>query len=349
MQEYFTSVSALLLLLVCIAQSFLAPTAARSARRLTAYEDDSTFFASLADADIFTTASAPSAPLNAINVYVLAHGFVGGANDLTYLRSAILREANSPSSPATTMTFAACAGCNEGRTFDGVRKGGERLASLTKEIIITILSQEGLISQRLPAVHLTLVGNSLGGLYCRYAASLLFSAPTLTLTVDDQPVSVFPSAFVTTASPWLGIASNTYLPIPRFAEKAVGLALSTTGKDLCSMTGLVYEMATGERFLAPLSHFSRRIAVSNTFNTDFLVSQTTGAFLDKANDTPHIPKPVSSFSKTDMISESFETKQTYTGKEAVPPASTSVEEDNAIGERVKEKQEALDILARQRH
>lgn len=130
-----------------------------------------------------------------------------------------------------------------------------------------------------------------------------------------------------------GIASNTYLPIPRFMESMIGWTLSRTGKDLCRTSSLVYEMATEPEFLKPLLKFERRIAMANCFCTDFLVGQNTGLFLDPKNDTPHTPAPeiVKTFSQTEMIKECYTTEKTYKGGD-VPP-STSVDVENSVASR----------------
>ena len=109
--------------------------------------------------------------------------------------------------------------------------------------------------------------------------------------------------------------------------------LSKTGMDLFRSSSLVYEMATSDEFLKPLSRFRRRIALSNAYYTDFLVSHGTGLFLSPKNATAHHPRPVSSFSKTDMISESYETDATYDLlRPPNPPAplTGSVKKDNDI-------------------
>mmetsp|Transcript_44 Transcript_44/g.88 ORF Transcript_44/g.88 Transcript_44/m.88 type:complete len:438 (-) Transcript_44:49-1362(-) len=267
---------------------------------------------------------------NVVHCYVLAHGFVGGENDLVYLRKAILEQAAQHAAATKRVrTVALCADCNEGKTFDGVRHGGERLASYIKDALTDIIMEEVTEDNAKPVVKLSVVGNSLGGLYARYAVRSLFLQGHLTLSKYN--VQVEPATFATTASPWLGIASNTYLPLPRFMESAIGWTLSKTGKDLCRNSKIVYDMATQEEFLVPLLKFERRIAMANCYSTDFLVGQNTGLFLDSKNDTPHTPASVKSFSQTEMIKEAYTTEKTYKGTTA--PPSTSVDADNVIASR----------------
>ena len=93
-------------------------------------------------------------------VVILSHGFVGSSNDLTYLKDAIVREAGSG---IQTQTIAFCSPCNEGKTTDGVQAGGERLAADIYRFLTSELGNLGGEGK----VELTLVGNSLGGLYAR--------------------------------------------------------------------------------------------------------------------------------------------------------------------------------------
>ena len=147
-----------------------------------------------------------SASLETVHLFVLAHGFVGGEKDLDYLRGAIELEAERASSDARTKSFAVCAGCNQGKTMDGVQRGGERLAQSIKDSITDIISKEttGASSGFKPSIHLTMLGNSLGGLYARYAAKLLFSGgPKLSMAISRDlltpvVVDVYPQTFCTT-------------------------------------------------------------------------------------------------------------------------------------------------------
>mmetsp|Transcript_19875 Transcript_19875/g.29257 ORF Transcript_19875/g.29257 Transcript_19875/m.29257 type:complete len:723 (+) Transcript_19875:74-2242(+) len=170
-------------------------------------------------------------------------------------------------------------------------------------------------------VTISFVGNSLGGLYARYALSLL---PTnFTLKEDEKEdsnssqmqmsgsydpvildqakrtrtrtrIHVHYNIFATTATPHLGVASHTFLPIPRVAERAIGGILKQTGRDLFRLDkdDLIYQMSTDYvNFLKPLGMFRRRIAYANAFRTDFQVPTSTAAFLSKHNTYPHCIQP----------------------------------------------------------
>mmetsp|Transcript_31666 Transcript_31666/g.65078 ORF Transcript_31666/g.65078 Transcript_31666/m.65078 type:complete len:690 (+) Transcript_31666:239-2308(+) len=209
--------------------------------------------------------------------------------------------------------------CNEGRTDDGIKKGGERLANEIINVIRQEVNQRtGLdgtnlnnTSSKNPVdVTISVVGNSLGGLYGRYAiarlAEILVSpqpgprnhasgidsegeadrTEKIYFVLDDN-IRVHFNVFCTTASPHLGCANHTYITIPRVAEIGVAYALGETGRDLFRLNDLLQTMATSPRFLRPLALFRKRIAYANAFGTDFPVPGSTAAFLDRNSDYPH--------------------------------------------------------------
>eukprot|EP00984_Skeletonema_dohrnii_P022501 scaffold11620_cov199-Skeletonema_dohrnii-CCMP3373.AAC.4 len=136
--------------------------------------------------------------------------------------------------------------CNVGKTHDGIKNGGTRLAN---EIINFIQSdtltrrEEGDDSDNDGDINVTfsLVGNSLGGLYSRYALSKIpYEIPLSNDTNDDEDnsssskkkIHLLPNIFCTTATPHLGVSQHTYLPIPRLAETIIGTGMGATGRDL---------------------------------------------------------------------------------------------------------------------
>ena len=147
--------------------------------------------------------------------------------------------------------------CNVGKTHDGIKNGGTRLAheivdfiqsDLQTKLPLDIDSKEAtdgttsLESQDESSmeVHVTysIVGNSLGGLYARYAISLVprqLSIPRPNQTSSSshqQRIHLHPNTFCTTATPHLGVSQHTYLPIPRVAETIIGSGMGKTGTDL---------------------------------------------------------------------------------------------------------------------
>ena len=123
--------------------------------------------------------------------------------------------------------------CNERRTTDGVEKGGERLLD---EILTTIRStmmaqSKGSDSNtKLKQVTVSLVGNSLGGIYCRYSIARLVERTNN--MVLDSAFKLHFRVFCTTASPHLGLSKHTYFPLPRAAEVGMAHTMGDTGKDL---------------------------------------------------------------------------------------------------------------------
>lgn len=126
-----------------------------------------------------------------------------------------------------------CPTCNENRTTDGVEKGGERLL---EEMLMTIRST--MMAQRkdsdsntmLKQVTVSLVGNSLGGIYCRYSIARLVERTNN--MVLDKAFKLHLRVFCTTATPHLGLSKHTYFPIPRAAEVGMAHTMGDTGKDL---------------------------------------------------------------------------------------------------------------------
>ena len=203
---------------------------------------------------------------------------------------------------------------NNGRTTDGIASGGTRLAHEIQQVIKNDIQNNtgdnsGSVDDSSNEHHVSIsfVGNSLGGLYARYALSKLPSKIHMNVNVNlggnkegeeevqekSQPKSsviLHPEIFATTATPHLGVASNTFLPIPRALEHIIGRTLQITGKDLFRIDGedLIYQMCTNyESYLKPLTMFRKRIAYINAFRTDFQVPTGTAAFLNRNSTYPH--------------------------------------------------------------
>ena len=124
------------------------------------------------------------------------------------------------------------AACNEGKTHDGIVKGGERLL----DEMLSVIRSEVRFRQEPVDVTLSIVGNSLGGLYGRYAiahlAEILEKDQVNNCYLFDGFIRIHFNVFCSTASPHLGCASFTYIPIPRTAELGVARVLGETGSDL---------------------------------------------------------------------------------------------------------------------
>lgn len=210
------------------------------------------------------------------------------------------------------------AACNKDNTHDGIIKGGERLANEMIEVIRTevkkqhdkytnVLNQNDDSEREQQTVDITIsiVGNSLGGLYGRSAIAhldeVLDSSSVQTLDecgkhaeeeayqyyLLDGHMRIHLNVFCSISSPHLGCASHTFFPIPRTAETGIARVLDTTGLDLFRVNNnVVHDMATSPRFLDPLASFRKRIAYAN-LAWDFPVPGSTAAFLDGNSDSPH--------------------------------------------------------------
>jgi hypothetical protein len=198
--------------------------------------------------------------------------------------------------------------CNEDKTDDGVANGGNRLANEILEVIrYEVEKKTRLVGAGEEPVDVTisLIGNSLGGLYTRYAVARLAEISQepagdnndgdtaqepkeYYIFADGRTfIRLHFNVFCTTASPHLGCADHTYFPIPRVAEKGIAYGMGETGRDLFRVSSLLHEMATEPRFLEPLARFRKRIAYANAFGTDFVVPTQTAAFLDEDSRSLH--------------------------------------------------------------
>jgi hypothetical protein len=200
------------------------------------------------------------------------------------------------------MVVHACV-CNERKTADGIEAGGDRLV---EEIISVIRSkmQSKQSHRKHKELTISILGNSLGGIYGRYAIAKLLdrciNLPDGSCILDDK-FRLHLNVFCTTATPHLGVAGHTFFPLPRQAEIGLGHAMGKTGKDIFRITPLLEEMATSPYYLEPLGRFRKRIAFANAFRTDFPVPVHTAAFLSENSDYPHHfeEQPFGSDSETD--------------------------------------------------
>jgi len=241
----------------------------------------------------------PATPLlegQPVHLVVLVHGWLGNPSELGYLEQAIQRKAtqlkdnnidsNNNNSVATEQEQEAppplflvhSSTANNGRTSDGIAAGGSRLASeindwvkaLTAKIATSSSSSSPWNSNN--TISLSFIGNSLGGLYARYALS------------EIHWNLVQPAVFCTTVTPHLGVAApHTYLNLPRIAEYGVASTMRQTGLDLFRVSNVIEQMTVDPQFMLPLSKFRRRMALANAHNTDFQVPCSTAAFLSKTD------------------------------------------------------------------
>lgn len=156
------------------------------------------------------SASGSSAPAaEPRHLFFLVHGLGGRPEDLASLREALL----SRSGGAAAVHLArANYGSRGASTHDGIEAGAARLVDELRSVV----------AARPSLTHLSFVGNSLGGLYCRYAAALA-------LDVDESGrgsptvAGLRPVTFLTTATPHLGVGAFGYLGlVPSWLQAGLG-------------------------------------------------------------------------------------------------------------------------------
>ncbi|CAM9730965.1 unnamed protein product, partial [Ascophyllum nodosum] len=153
------------------------------------------------------------------HLIVLVHGLAGTPEDLTYLKQGLEHRSGDGE------VLVHLARCNKGKTKDGVAEGGSRLADEIRQVVKSNPS----------LTRISLVGNSLGGLYVRYAAKLLYHegkpAPAGE-TPRGTVAGLEPSVFMTIAAPHLGVRSFTFVPVPSSLHPLSGVIVGKTGSDL---------------------------------------------------------------------------------------------------------------------
>jgi hypothetical protein len=208
----------------------------------------------------------------------LVHGHRGLSKDLSYLQAVMQSLSEQEKRKRYKQDglvhdiIVHPAVCNEGKTTDGVANGGQRLVDEMMTVIETEMKH-----RKAKSVTVSVVGNSLGGIYGRYAiAKLGGAAQNLNFNI-----------FCTTATPHLGVSKHTYFSLPRSAEIGVAHAMGNTGKDLFRLNDLMKNMATTPEYTVPLGSFRQRIAYANAYGTDFPVPAETAAFLSDRSTYPH--------------------------------------------------------------
>mmetsp|Transcript_22145 Transcript_22145/g.52418 ORF Transcript_22145/g.52418 Transcript_22145/m.52418 type:complete len:473 (-) Transcript_22145:193-1611(-) len=253
------------------------------------------------------------------HMVILVHGYLGSYREQEYLSEALMREGrkalsvvgvesrddeNDEScwSRSNTHNFVVLnSKANSGAmelTADGVAKGGKRLAS---EVSDWVRQQKAEVqntdssSGSQTVMTLSFVGNSLGGLYSRYALTELETIFGKA-NDNDNDNDIHPLVFCTTSTPHLGVSQETFIELPKWTEPYVSsIFRQPTMDDLfCANTSTVItdmchsSNASPQRdFLRPLKRFRKRIAMANAYNTDFLVSVASGAFLSSRSDSVH--------------------------------------------------------------
>lgn len=231
-----------------------------------------------------------SSSLRFVHLIVLVHGWMGSPLELDHLKQTLL--SMSKQRPPHHFVLVHAAQSNHGKTMDGIAMGGHRLA---KEINawIRILRNQVETETTTPKtrISISIVGNSLGGLYARYALS------EIPIRKFNTNHGILPALFITTATPHLGVAApHTYMALPAWFESTVASIMGTTGWDLfrhttkqqqqrdeVAVVDTIQQMTVDPKFTKPLRQFRYRIAYANAHYTDFQVPCSTAAFLSKNN------------------------------------------------------------------
>jgi len=273
------------------------------------------------------------------HLVVLVHGYLGSDREQEYLGEALMKESEKLIDDDSLHDYAngkninnknegTNDSCHRGShhqlailnskanvkgSTDGVAQGGKRLA---EEISQWIAQQTATIERSeseddsksaSTIVTFSMIGNSLGGLYGRYALAELDDIfHNNTDDKDDTKNPILPLVFCTTSSPHIGTSQNTFIKLPRWVEPYVATVLqqqtmddlfgvnnSTVVMDMClhpTETNNGEEIDNKDKnheYLYPLQQFQKRIAVANAYKTDFLVSVSSGAFLSLDSNSIH--------------------------------------------------------------
>jgi len=244
-----------------------------------------------------------SLPVPVRHYCFLVHGWLGNNEEMSYMEEAMKKSFAKIAKPSEkTEILIHKPISNEGKTNDGVALGGRRIAEEILEYVRdTSKNDEGEVIKTI-----SFVGNSLGGIYSRYAITAITE---LDLDCTDLHFNVF----YTTATPHLGVSSHTYIPLPRVIERWLVVPfMGETGKHLFRAEcddDIIHQMSLSSKYLTPLSHFKSRVAYANAFGSDFQVPTQTAAFLHEDSTIPHYVVNESQTNKEVLIS--VHTDKTY--------------------------------------
>jgi hypothetical protein len=239
-------------------------------------------------------------PSSSRHLVVLVHGLMGSARDLEYLAQRLEERGSVVVLQSSANQYA--------QSLAGIKQAAQRLVEEIHEVCLK--------NPQLDRV--SFVGNSLGGLFARYAIKLL-SIPVeerskgdpnaefflSTETGIDLGIKLYPEKFMTIASPYLGVLDHNYLQdlaqrylnndklwFPDWMKHLVGKSLLRSGTELFMQdeyrkgggsslrNTLVYRMCTEEMWLWPLRNFKQRRLYAN-LDADFVVPLSTAAFLER--------------------------------------------------------------------
>ena len=273
----------------------------------------------------------PNVNTSTYHIIILEHGMVGNRKELEYLKEALEHAHTRSTEKKGSVLLVHSAECNEKDSLDGIEAGGHRFANEINDVVRRVAT--GIVREHLQRqqcsrlrpkkaiestnITLSIIGNSLGGLFARFAVRYIDWMVPIDLgsTSPIIEIHVIPNLFVTIATPHLGIKDMTYFKVPEFLERLAAWTFGQTGNDLfrrgnlkkkkskifaiksdseahsksnevqqIKYNDIIEELCLNPEFIRPLSRFSRRIAYANAFSSDIAVSTATGAFLADDDD-----------------------------------------------------------------
>lgn len=232
------------------------------------------------------------------HLLLLVHGILASPSDWTYfdaeLKKRLGRNFLIYASSSNTYT----------KTFGGIDGAGKRLAEEVRQVV----QKTGSLQK------ISFVAHSLGGLFARYAVSVLYTASGLcdgelgdasrtnSLTEHGFIAGLEPVNFITLASPHLGVRGRKQLPLlfgvpflEKLAPPIAPFLVGRTGSQLFLTDGkpnrppLLLRMATDcddGKFISALGAFKCRILYANV-SFDHLVGWRTSSIRREKE----LPKP----------------------------------------------------------
>ena len=222
------------------------------------------------------------------HLFLLCHGLGGSPGDLAYLKKAIYDQCTEEGEGEQHRVLVhTCTSNYEGpnmwtislhdgmqSTFDGIDRGGARVAEELR----------GLVRQYPTLKRLTMVGNSLGGMYARYCAAECFDPAT------GKVAGLEPVCYATTATPHLGVRNYLWVSMLPKAVVKVGSRVGRTVMQLNHFdgaeegagggggggAGLVVRMATEARYVDALKAFAHRAVYTNAKHDSLVAYETAG-------------------------------------------------------------------------
>ncbi|RXH86276.1 hypothetical protein DVH24_017329 [Malus domestica] len=206
------------------------------------------------------------------HLLVLVHGILASPSDWTYVEAELKRRLGR-----NFLIYASS--CNTyTKTFSGIDGAGKRLAD---EVMQLVQKTESL-------KKISFLAHSLGGLFARYAISVLYNDSASSTTANSQTAyslrqgkiaGLEPINFVTLATPHLGMRGKKQLPfllgvpfLEKLAAPIAPIVVGRTGSQLFLTDGkperppLLLRMASDckdGKFLSALGSFKSRIIYAN--------------------------------------------------------------------------------------